>query len=664
MSENRETLAYRRYEGYRERVLIATNLLASLKEERDFVKGKQYAVKSSGPQPVINICREAVDSKTAKITETPVHMKFVSARGAELNQDMTDYYAIVQKEMDDREFFDRLVRRALIDGTALEVTSYDKDTYGLKGIYQGHIKREIVPLERWFFEEIWKTDIQDEKYIGYVKKISVKAARDMCESKDRSLLKLIVADEMIDANGEIAEPGSASDTDRVTIYTMFERDKDGEVFYTVSTRLVELISPKYLNVDKVVKDSFALDEEGNDYKDGGEDRNLLFEPVSKSGKRPGFGRYPVAAYAPEPIDGSFLGDSQVTPLIQNQKVINYTYLLTTQIIQNNASPKILVKEGALKGQKITNVPGQVLTDYTPYGYSGWGISQIAGGMGSVSNEIINFSSALVTMTRRTNGFDNLTADQMNSDVSGYAYQQYTRQMNLPLMIPQRRYWQTLREVARTDLLYFRYYVGEANYLLIRTDADIAQRESYLGMSQELVNSGIAPGTQVGATLPEVQPTLTKTIGREAFGNDWEIIVDSEEGIEGGQASMGQRYEKVMQYAVNMPDLAGVFVENHPGLDRETKTNFRLSFEAYENSTIHQLRAQLEQYQSVIQQQNDQLKQASEQVSMMNQRLIAQKKAFSEQNRTNVEAMNVMMDEGEVKSNNAKGVGGTSFDEMP
>lgn len=664
--ELNETLAFKRWASYKSRVLIGGKVLASLEEARNFVRGNQYKVKTNAPQPVINICKEAVDSKTAKITETKSRIRFITEKDLADNEILEEYYDFVQQAIDDREFNDRVVKKALIDGTALTITVYDKDTYNVKGKNKGGIKRSIIPLESWFFEEIWKEDIQDQKYLGYARKVSVKTARDMCEDQSKETLEKIVSDEMIDAMGRIVEPNETTDTDRVTIITMFERDDKGEVFYTVSTRFVDLYSPKYMSTKKSVE--MELNDMGDDYKNTSEDKNILFEPPSENKEKPTWSRYPINVYSPEPIDNSFLGESSVTPLIQNQKVINYTYLLTTQIIQNNASPKFLVKEGALKGQKITNTPGQVLTDYSPYGYTGWGISQLSGGMGSVSNEIINFSSALVNMTRRVNGFDNLTADQMSSDVSGYAYQQYTRQMNLPLMIPQRRYWQYLKEVARTDLLYFKYYVQEADFFIIKSDSEVEMQDSYRQMSQDLANKGITAGeVKQGDKLPEVKPYTYKTIKMDDFLLDWDIHVQIEEGIETSQASQGQRYESVMQYAVNSPDMAEVYVENHPALDRSTKQNFKKSFEAYKNDKIHQLEAQIAEYQSVIQQQNDQLKQNAQQVEIMNQRLQAQQKAFSDQNKTNVEAMNVMMNsgsaasQGEVKSNNARGIQGTSFD---
>lgn len=663
-----ETLAFKRWEDYKTRVLIGGNVLASLEEARNFVRGKQYAVKTNAPQPVINICKEAVDSKTAKITETKTRIRFITESNLADNNIMEEYYDFVQQAIDDREFNDRVVKKALIDGTALSITTYDKDTLNVKGKNKGGIKRSIIPLESWFFEEIWKEDIQDQKYLGYARKVSIKTARDMCESQDKETLDKICSDEMIDALGRIVESNETTDTDRVTIITMFERDKDGEVFYTVSTRFVDLIKPRYLSTTKAANDSLMeLNETNDDFKNSSEDKNTLFEPPETRKKVPTWSRYPVNVYSPEPIDNSFLGESSVTPLIQNQKVINYTYLLTTQIIQNNASPKFLVKEGALKGQKITNTPGQVLTDYSPYGYTGWGISQLSGGMGSVSNEIINFSANLVSMTRRVNGFDNLTADQMSSDVSGYAYQQYTRQMNLPLMIPQRRYWQYLKETARTDLLYFRYYIQEADFFIMKSNSEIELQETYRGMSQDLINTDenyAIGGATKEQQLPEVKPYTYKTITMENMLENWDIHVQIEEGIETSQASQGQRYEAVMQYAVNSPDMAQVYVENHPALDRSTKENFKKSFEAYKNDKIHQLEAQISEYQNVIQQQNDQLKQNQEQIAIINNRLQAQQKAFTEQNKTNVEAMNVMMntkEQGEVKSNNARGIQGTSFD---
>lgn len=59
-------------------------------------------------------------------------------------------------------------------------------------------------------------------------------------------------------------------------------------------------------------------------------------------------------------------------IIPNQKIINLMSSMHALAAQNTAWGKYIVSEGALRGQVITNIPGQVLIDYSPGNVAGNG----------------------------------------------------------------------------------------------------------------------------------------------------------------------------------------------------------------------------------------------------------------------------------------------------
>ena len=145
-----------------------------------------------------------------------------------------------------------------------------------------------------------------------------------------------------------------------------------------------------------------------------------------------FYRYPVAVFRPYPIEGSILGESAVSLIIANQKIINYTFLLILLIMQSHAMPKILTKPSALNGQTYDNSPNQILTDYTPITeYNGWGITRLSSG-DAVNSNLIEIGSSMLKLTRNINGFDDLVSNVTN-DTSGYAY-------HLPQPLSLRKTW--------------------------------------------------------------------------------------------------------------------------------------------------------------------------------------------------------------------------------
>ncbi|MBQ7308353.1 MAG: hypothetical protein IJW82_07500, partial [Clostridia bacterium] len=108
--------------------------------------------------------------------------------------------------------------------------------------------------------------------------------------------------------------------------------------------------------------------------------------------------YPIVFGQWKQRNKSIYGRGEVENLIPNQKAINFNLGMQILSAQDEAMGITVVKEDALRGQRITNEPGQVLTDYSK---SGNGISFPQ--RQRMTSSSINLASSLAEMTRNVIG---------------------------------------------------------------------------------------------------------------------------------------------------------------------------------------------------------------------------------------------------------------------
>ena len=653
------TTAWERWNLYRNNFTDKANLKVGLAKIRKYVDGDQYKFETGGAQPVINLCGQFVKCVSAKISGAPYRIQFVSTDSGADNQLMDDFYEYQMKSIDDAEFNLRTIETALTDGTAVVFTAYDDDTVGTKGKYRGFIKRELIPIERCFFENTKLDDVQDNKYLGYVFEMTVENARKIYkeEHKNEKEIHLIVRDDLVGIDNSANE---TRDSDRLTAILMYERDNNGEVFFTLSTKAVELYKGKHPLNKEVAKEEIKLEKKESQLLDientYPEKTTLPVTKLSKESDKKKFTRYPVSIYAPNPIRGSFLGKSLVAPMIANQNTINYGYCHLALIMSRVASPTMVAKEGALRGQVLTNEIGKIYVDHSPLGFQGKPIYQVEEGA-KIDANMLGYINTLITMTKQVNGFDNLTSESFSSDLSGFAYQQYIKQMNLPLENYLTRFRKYIKENARTDLMFFKFYGHDVLFYKIKTDIDIEGEENYKGMSEQLnLAEAIENNKTEVEELPAVKGIESRAITQDAFNYSWDVAITIEDGIAEGLSNEGQHFETAMQYVGSQGvEVAKAFIEAHPAISRKTKLQFNKAIEVKETSEISMLRAQLEEAKQMALQAQEQLKQTAEYIKQMNMQAQAQQKAFNEQNETNKAYMSAALSEGEVKSLNARGI---------
>lgn len=689
--EARETIPYRCFKRYHDTFYVKSNLDAVLKENRDFVAGKQYAFDTINdlPKPTFNICREYVEKVTAKLLETKYAVSFIADIDTENLQTLDNFYEYQMKEIDDEEITSQICRMGIIDGMGVAITAFDADTLGTASLFRGYLKRQVIPFEQTFWENPYCDDEQDQQYWGYYFPMQIHAVKRLIEHLSEEEINELVVPEDYHQLSSVYSDRSAADIDneQINVYVRFFRI-DGEVFFEMSTRWCDIfeyphaLNPrinekimklkkkdllKRLNDDEEDPDKKIVDYDFDDAKYTLFTKAVRFDEKEYKQKKSKFYRYPVTLFRPYPIVNSILGESGVGLIIANQKIVNYVFLIIILIMQSHAMPKILTKPDALKGQEYDNSPNQILTDYSPVS-SGvpWGVTRLSSG-DAVNSNLIDIGTNIIKLTRNINGFDDLISN-ITSDTSGYAYQQVVQQANLTLEQPQKRLWKYIKNNARTDLLYFKHYVPKAKYYVRLSQPEFDLQENYRSLSQDLIRSG-KTGYPEDTILPNTQKIFVKEVGEEMFDSDFNVVIDVEQGIAGSQLTESQHYNQVFQYIASGnldADKIKLLIQNDPAFSAKTRQRIMCSLEALENSQLQMKNNEIAQLEAMVQNLISNLKASKQNLDYLKMRDDARNKAFNQSLKENQAFFEAYanqqnnMSESEVKAMNAKGISGASF----
>lgn len=683
LKEAKETKAWLAYQRY-QKFLDSANFFNVIRENRRFCRGDQYdeGMDPSIPKPMMNICFEYIEKVSAKLLDTPYAVEFNTDSDEDLHK-LDEYYRFNMEQINDRDTLVDVCKAGLRDGVGCAFTIHDEDTYGIHGLYRGCEIRKYIPIEDVFFANPYCDDPQRQEYLGYVMKISVDEAKRLCENKECE--DLIVPDRW-DMTKEYSPENIAFDT--CTLITRFFRDEKGEVCFECATQYCDLYKkPHYLNPSRNDEKNWTEDEKKQDYKSMAPEKADIQAPLRKESaseynERMGkFNRYPFSWFRPYPIPNTVLGESVLKQLIPNQKQSNFINMMAMLNFQNHSMGKWAVQDEALAdGQVIDNDPSQVIRVKARFNQP---ISSLVHRFepSNTSGEQINQGAMVASESRQVFGFNNLTSEGNMNDVSGFALQQAQKQQNLVLQIPQERLWNYIRDNAKTDLLFFKFYIDEAKYFVKLSEGEIFNEENYRQMAQQVIQAKASMGNQGVADiakanggsleLPKVKRVREETIKNSEFLHDFDVSVTVIQGVAGSQISESQHYTQVMQFVMsgNAPaEMVMAWIQCDPAFSPKVKANLKNMLEAVQNGQLAQKDAEIEQLRGYVRDLMNNLKSIGQQVDYQNQQLEAYKKAVKENARLNQTLMQASQErssqpltEGEVKSNNSRGVEGTSFD---
>ena len=357
-------------------------LREQIKKNIAFFEGNQWASPTEStknlPRPVVNIVKMICRSKKASILATPLKIIYKSyTQGIDISR-FNSFASGLISELGQSKL-DRLgIEDAVKKGSYFFHYYWDPHAISLSGRQDGSVRCEIIDPLCIFFENPAKLDEQSQKWILI-----------------SSSLELADASEL--SGGKISDK-------------LLENDANENGNITVLTR--------YFRIGKDV------------YFEKGTKSHILVEPTKLSpSKGSGFANlYPIVCGYYEKREGSIYGISEIEGLIPNQKAINFNIAMSLLNSQECAWGKYIILPGALKDQKISNVPGQVLIDYSG---TGQGIKKMSDV--SLNETPMNMSELLISITRSVSGATELlSGEAISASLSGTAIAQLQAQAQLPI----------------------------------------------------------------------------------------------------------------------------------------------------------------------------------------------------------------------------------------
>lgn len=442
-------------------------------EYERFKQGEQWPSPTqrtkSLPRPVFNIVRMFVNSKKSsvlnqniKILYTPVSVSpkesdfqgsalFGNSQGfnqlsQELSQeaafnesavqgasDYTDFAQNLWGELDQDTLNDLMVEDAATDGTGILHYYWDSSIKGgSQAPYVGSLRGEIIDPLNIFFANPQEINVQKQSWIIISSRQEVSQVKKFAKSLGlkNTDIELIRGDDDTSALGYDTAKREQEENSKITVLTKYFKGKDGEVYYSKSTRDVLLIEKESLT-PKIEKgeDDFDIEEET--------------APITL---------YPIVVFNWQNRKKCIFGVGEVEGLIPNQKAINFNIAMMLLSVQDNAWPKIIAKPGALR-QKITNTPGEILTDYFS---GGDGVKYMQ--PPNFNYMAVNLVDKVMDLSRTTSGVTEVsTGEQIGSNMAASAIIALQNQAKVPIDNIQKRFYRSIKEVGKIWEQFFKTY---------------------------------------------------------------------------------------------------------------------------------------------------------------------------------------------------------------
>ena len=396
-------------------------LRKSLPEYVRFFEGKQWPAATKNtknlPRPVINIIKMICRNKKAAIVSAPARIVY---KCHDVNADVetfNDFAEFVCKDLN-QELLDKdAVDDGIKKGTYIYHYYWDNEAIDAGGNRKGALRCELIDPLNIFFENPCERDEQKQQWIIISSRMNVDAVRAMV--KDESLKKQITGESERENSYGIKEQDEEK---LITVLTKYFR-KDGEVYCQKATKTVLLgdafsITPNIQSVDIKLKGDGEAEDHPNvaspDKVDTAEGRVFAYY-------------YPVVVGNYEKRDKCIYGIGEVEGLIPNQKAINFNIAMSLLNVQEIAWGKYITLPGALKGQTISNSPGQVLVDYTG---TGNGIKKMS--EQAIQSLPVTLSTTLIELTRSVSGATEISTGEISGGLSGQAIALLQSQAKMPV----------------------------------------------------------------------------------------------------------------------------------------------------------------------------------------------------------------------------------------
>lgn len=540
----------------------------------DFFEGKQWPAPTAKtrnlPRPVINIIKMICRNKKSAILSSPIRLRYKAAEVLDRPIDTERFNRFgeyIQRELGQAELDKRAIHDAVRKGGYNYHYYWDAEARGRDGIRAGALRGEIIDTLSIFFADPTEVDEQKQEWIIIATREHIDSVR--AKADEGIDCSLIVPDENEDKYNTKEQDGEKL----CTVLTKYFR-KDGEVWFEKATKTVVVNAPRALSPDiESARRSLEFEEDGSIKPDA--PNNAL--PDSTVGdeltpKRARAVLYPVVVGSYEPREKCIYGLGEVEGLIPNQKLINFTLGMMSLAVQDQAWGKYVVHPNALKGQTITNEPGQVLIDHSQ---TGNGIKRMP--EQAINNMPLELIDTVSNLTRVVTGSSEvMTGETLGASMSGAAIAQLQAMAQQPIEELQDSFHLTQVKIGKVLAQFFKLYYADTPY----TYEDIVDEASgEKVIKSDVFNSSEYADVHFEVTVEAISGTRASTVG------DINIL---ETLLAKGQISL-------KTFINAYPDDA---ISNRSEILKGIEADERDKLKVYE-SQITQLQGMLEQYAAAL-----------------------------------------------------------------
>ncbi|MBQ7907680.1 MAG: hypothetical protein IJ309_06895 [Clostridia bacterium] len=371
-----------------------------------FFEGKQWPQPTPStknlPRPVVNIVKMICRSKKSAVLSTPVRIFYKSLSPFTDIDKLNDFASCLFKELDQEEIDRRAIDDGVKKGSYFYHYYWDPSAPSLSSSELGGVRCELIDPLNIFFSCPEELNEQKQDWILISTRKTVEEIKSIAD--EDIALDFLEPDTRVSAYGT---KESATEK-KITLLTRYFR-QNGEVFCERATKSAIISRPFSLTPDFT-------------------ELSQLDNTVKKTVKKQVATLYPVVCGYYEKREGTIYGLGEVEGLIPNQKAINFNIAMSLLNAQECAWGKYIALPNALKGQKISNSPGQVLIDYSG---TGEGIKRMPDvGLSQVPMAITTDITELTRMVAGTT--EVFTGDSFNSNLSGSAIAYLQAQAQMPI----------------------------------------------------------------------------------------------------------------------------------------------------------------------------------------------------------------------------------------
>ena len=454
-----------------------------------FYEGDQWKPATTNtkhfPRPVVNIVEMICNNKKSQVASSPVKIVYKSEGDEAAVEKFNRFAQYEQSRLRQDEVNNKMLLDGAVKGSMCLYYYWDKDAIGLDGLIDGDIGVQIIDPLNFIPANPNEKDVQKQDWVMLVSRESVESVRAIA---DKGINKQTIND---DSNESVYNEAESETEKYVTVLTRFFRH-NGEVYFERATKSVKFNEARPLTPNPEQYKKMLAGEEMDNADEIKEQPNSFMQ-VEKATI------YPIAFGQWKQRDKSIYGRGEVETIIPNQKAINWTLGLQILVAQNEGMSPIIVKPDALRGQKITNAPGEIITDYSKNG-NGINFPNKPG----MTQASVSLADKIAELTRVATGSSEVMSGEIiSAGMSGAAIAQLQSQALKPIEDLQKNYWRVMEQVGEILEQYMRFFFNGKKFESTDKDGKKTTIETFSSAEYKSVHFDVVAEAVAGTIMSDV-----------------------------------------------------------------------------------------------------------------------------------------------------------------